>query len=319
MKYWSRMTSRRQGPQSEGRVNRSEGMALLVAAVDQGSLSGASRVSGVSLASVSRHISALEERLGTRLLVRSTRALRLTEAGQRYYAEAKRLLADMDELESSMRIDAADPSGRLRVTAPTLYGRVHLQPLLAKFLVLHPKVTLDLHLLDRPVNLLEEGIDLAVLVGEQPNSSLVARRLGSIRWVLSASPDYLARRGTPRSLQDLAQHDGLVYSHLATEDMWTLMDKGKPTVVRVPTRMRSNTVDGVVTAAAAGAGIVYAPAWAIADHVAAGRLRPLMVASETPPRPVFALMTHQRLMAGKVRSLVEFLVEKLREKSLNEL
>ncbi|MCV6903282.1 MAG: LysR family transcriptional regulator [Achromobacter xylosoxidans] len=300
-------------------MNRSEGMALLVAAVDQGSLSRASRVSGISLASVSRRISALEERVGTRLLVRSTRALRLTEAGQRYYAEAKRLLAEMDELESSMRIDAAEPSGRLRVTAPTLYGRVHLQPLLAKFLVQHPKVALDLHLLDRPVNLLEEGIDLAVLVGEQPSSSLVARRLGSIRWVLSASPDYLARRGIPHSLQDLTQHDGLVYSHLATEDAWTLIDKGKPVTVRVSTRMRSNTVDGVVTAAAAGAGIVYAPAWAIADHVAAGRLQPLLVASETPPRPVFALMTHQRLMAGKVRSLVEFLARHLREKSLNDL
>lgn len=305
--------------ESEGRVNRSEGMALLVAAVDQGSLSGASRVSGISLASVSRRISALEERVGTRLLVRSTRALRLTEAGQRYYAEAKRLLAEMDELESSMRIDAAEPSGRLRVTAPTLYGRVHLQPLLAKFLMQHPKVALDLHLLDRPVNLLEEGIDLAVLVGEQPSSSLVARRLGSIRWVLSASPDYLARRGIPHSLQDLAQHDGLVYSHLAMEDAWTLIDKGKPVTVRVRTRMRSNTVDGVVTAAAAGAGIVYAPAWAIVDHVAAGRLQPLLVASETPPRPVFALMTHQRLMAGKVRSLVEFLARHLREKSLNDL
>jgi DNA-binding transcriptional LysR family regulator len=294
-------------------------MALLVAAVDQGSLSGASRVSGVSLASVSRHISALEERLGTRLLVRSTRVLRLTEAGQRYYAEAKRLLAEMDELESSMRVDAAEPSGRLRVTAPTLYGRVHLQPLLAKFLVLHPKVTLDLHLLDRPVNLLEEGIDLAVLVGEQPSSSLVARRLGSIRWVLSAAPDYLARRGTPRGLRDLAQHDGLVYSHLAIDDAWTLMHEGRPTVVRVPTRMRSNTVDGVVTAAAAGAGIVHAPAWAIADHVAAGRLLVLLPESETPPRPVFALMTHQRLMAGKVRSLLDFLAQHLRAKSLNEL
>lgn len=294
-------------------------MALLVAAVDQGSLSGASRVSGVSLASVSRHISALEERLGTRLLVRSTRVLRLTEAGQRYYAEAKRLLAEMDELESSMRVDAAEPSGRLRVTAPTLYGRVHLQPLLAKFLVLHPKVTLDLHLLDRPVNLLEEGIDLAVLVGEQPSSSLVARRLGSIRWVLSAAPDYLARRGTPRGLRDLAQHDGLVYSHLATDDAWTLMHEGRPTVVRVPTRMRSNTVDGVVTAAAAGAGIVHAPAWAIADHVVAGRLLVLLPESETPPRPVFALMTHQRLMAGKVRSLLDFLAQHLRAKSLNEL
>ncbi|WP_063588914.1 LysR family transcriptional regulator [Achromobacter ruhlandii] len=300
-------------------MNRSEGMALLAAPVDQGSLSGASRVSGVSLASVSRHISALEERLGTRLLVRSTRVLRLTEAGQRYYAEAKRLLAEMDELESSMRVDAAEPSGRLRVTAPTLYGRVHLQPLLAKFLVLHPKVTLDLHLLDRPVNLLEEGIDLAVLVGEQPSSSLVARRLGSIRWVLSAAPDYLARRGTPRGLRDLAQHDGLVYSHLATDDAWTLMHEGRPTVVRVPTRMRSNTVDGVVTAAGAGAGIVHAPAWAIADHVAAGRLLVLLPESETPPRPVFALMTHQRLMAGKVRSLLDFLAQHLRAKSLNEL
>jgi DNA-binding transcriptional LysR family regulator len=303
-----------------GMVNRTEGMALLVAAVDQGSLSGAARVSGISLASVSRHLSALEERLGTRLLVRSTRILRLTEAGQRYYAEAKRLLAEMDELESSMQIEAAEPSGRLRVTAPTLYGRVHLQPLLVRFLVQHPNVTLDLHLLDRPVNLLEEGIDLAVLVGDQPSSSLVARRLGSIRWVLSASPDYLARRGTPASLQDLAQHhDGLVYSHLATEEMWTLMDAGKPVTVRMRTRMRSNTVDGVVTAAAAGAGIVYAPAWAIADHVAAGRLVPLLPQSETPPRPVFALMTHQRLMAGKVRSLLEFLARHLREKSLNAL
>ncbi|RXN90588.1 LysR family transcriptional regulator [Achromobacter aloeverae] len=294
-------------------------MALLVAAVDHGSLSGASRVSGISLASVSRHLSALEERLGTRLLVRSTRALRLTEAGQRYYAEAKRLLAEIDELESSMQMEAAEPAGRLRVTAPTLYGRVHLQPLLARFLVQHPKVAIDLHLLDRPVNLLEEGIDLAVLVGEQPNSSLVARRLGSIRWVLSAAPDYLGKHGMPKDVHDLAQHDGLVYSHLATEEAWTLMVNGKATSVRMRTRMRSNTVDGVVTAAAAGAGIVHAPAWAIADHVAAGRLVPLLAELEAPPRPVFALMTHQRLMASKVRSLVEFLAKHLREKSLNEL
>jgi len=137
--------------------------------------------------------------------------------------------------------------------------------------------------------------------------------------VLSAAPDYLARHGVPASLQDLLQHDGLVYSHLATEEMWTLMEKGKPTTVRMRTRMRSNTVDGVVAAAAAGAGIVYAPAWAIAEHVAAGRLLPLLSETETPPRPVFALMTHQRLMAGKVRSLVEFLAKNLTEKSLNEL
>lgn len=298
-------------------VNRADAMALLVAAVDQGSLSGASRVTGISLASVSRHLSALEERLGTRLLVRSTRQLLLTEAGQRYYAQAKRLLAEMDALETSMQTDAAEPAGRLHVTAPTLYGRVHLQPLLAKFLVLHPRVTLDLHLLDRPVHLLEEGIDLAVLVGEQPSSSLVARRLGAIRWVLSASPHYLARRGTPQCLADLAQHDGLVYSHLANEEAWTLMDGDKPAVVRVRTRMRSNTVDGVVTAAVEGAGIVYAPAWAIAEHVAAGRLQPLLPECETPPRPVSALMTHHRLMAGKVRSLVDYLAKHLRDKPLD--
>ncbi|MDR0225415.1 MAG: LysR family transcriptional regulator [Burkholderiaceae bacterium] len=294
-------------------------MALLVAAVDQGSLSGAARVAGISLASVSRHISALEERLGTRLLIRSTRSLRLTEAGQRYCAQARRLLASMDELESSMQTDALEPAGRLHVTAPTLYGRVHLQPLLAQFLVQHPKVTLDLHLLDRPVNMLEEGIDLAVLVGEQPSSSLVARRLGSIRWVLGASPDYLARRGTPASLRDLAGHDGLVYSHSATEQAWTLMQRGKPVTVAMNTRMRSNTVDGVVSAAVAGAGIVHAPAWAIADHVAAGRLLPLLPECETPARPVFAMMTHQRLMAGKVRSLIDYLARQLRGKRLNDL
>lgn len=292
---------------------------MLVAAVDQGSLSGASRICGISLASVSRHLSALEERLGTRLLIRSTRNLRLTEAGQRYYAQAKRLLAEIDELESSMQIEAAEPAGRLRVTAPTLYGRVHLQPLLARFLVQHPKVVIDLHLLDRPVNLLEEGIDLAVLVGEQPSSSLVARRLGSIRWVLSAAPAYLKKHGRPKSVQDLAHHDGLVFSHLATEEAWSLMVNGKATTVRMRTRMRSNTVDGVVTAAAAGAGIVYAPAWAIAEHVAARRLVPLLPELETPPRPVFALMTHQRLMAGKVRVLLDYLAKHLQEKSLNEL
>lgn len=301
-----------------GMLNRSEGMALLVAAVEQGSLSGASRVCGVSLASVSRHITAMEERLGTRLLIRSTRMLLLTEAGQRYYAQAKRLLAEIDELESSLQTEVSEPSGRLHVTAPTLYGRVHLQPLLAKFLVLHPKVTLDLNLLDRPVNLLEEGIDLAVLVGEQPDSNLVARRLGNIRWVLSASPNYLARRGTPSCIQDLMQHDGLVYSHLANEDSWSLMDQGKPITVPMQTRMRSNTVDGVVTAAAEGAGIVHAPAWAIAEHVRAGRLKLLLPELETPPRPVFALMTHQRLMAGKVRSLVEYLAKALSEKQLND-
>lgn len=289
-------------------MDRIDDMALFVAAVDSGSLSGAARETGISLSTVSRRFTALEERLKARLLIRSTRMLALTDVGQRYYATAKRLLAELDEMESSLTAHASTAVGRLHVTGPTLFGRVHLLPLLSRFLVQHPRVSLDVSLMDRPVNIVEEGIDLAVVVGELVNSSLIARKLGDIRWVVSASPAYLARRGCPAGLDDLARHDCLVYSQQSGADEWRLAQGRKPLRMRVPVRVRSNTLDGVVSAAVEGAGLVHAPAWAIAEHVAAGRLRIVLRSYEPPPRPIHAVFTHNRLLATKVRSLLDFMV-----------
>jgi DNA-binding transcriptional LysR family regulator len=292
-------------------MGRVEAMALLVAAVDTGSLSGGARRSGLSLSSVSRHLAALEERLGIRLLLRNTRSLALTEAGRVYYEKAKRLLAEIDEMEASLDEHAAAPVGRLQVGGPTLFGRVYLLPILARFAQRYPKLSLDVTLLDRPFNLIEEGFDLAVRIGEIEDSSLVTRKLGALRWVLAAAPSYLAERGEPRSVADLVHHDCLVYSQQPMGAEWRILQDGRPTQVRVPMRMRANTLDGVVAAAAEGAGLVHAPAWSVAPHVAAGRLRVVLREIELPPLPIRALLTHNRLLSGKVRLLLDYMTTNL--------
>jgi len=285
-------------------------MSLFVAAIDAGSLSGASRTSGLSLSSVSRHLSALEERVGTRLLIRTTRTLALTEAGQRYYDMSKRVLTEIDEMESGLHTDAETPVGRLHISGPTLFGRYFMLPLLAKFAVTHPRIVMDVMLLDRQHNLIEEGIDVAVRIGPMVDSSLIVRKLGALRWIICAAPGYLEQRGTPRGLADLSGHDCLVYSQDSVSSEWQLLDGDKPTQVRVPVRMRSNTLDGVVAAAVEGAGLVYAPAWSVMNFVKSGRLRIVLSDHELPPFPINAVFTHNRLLSGKVRALVDYLAQK---------
>jgi DNA-binding transcriptional LysR family regulator len=284
-------------------------MSLFVAAIDTGSLSGAARKSGVSLSSVSRHLSALEERVGTRLMIRTTRALALTEAGQRYYDKAKLVLSEMDEMEATLLTDAETPIGRLHVAGPTLFGRFFMLPLLAKFAVIHPRIVLDVVLLDRHLNLVEEGIDVAVRIGAMVDSSLIIRKLGALRWVICAAPAYLEQRGTPQSLADLSNHDCLIYSQHNISSEWQLLDKDKPAQVHVPVRMRSNTLDGVVAAAVEGAGLVYAPAWSVMNFVEMGRLKIVLSGHDLPARPINAVFTHNRLMSGRVRALVDYFAE----------
>jgi DNA-binding transcriptional LysR family regulator len=291
--------------------NRIDAMALFVTAIDTGSLSAAARERGLSLSSVSRHLTMLEERIGTRLIIRSTRMLALTEAGRAYYEKAKRLITEIDELESGLTAASEIPTGKLTVSGPTLFGRVFMLPILASFLAENPRITLDLTLLDRSVNLVEEGIDIAIHIGAMEDSSLVVRKLGSLRWVFSASPEYLDLKGVPENIADLAKHDCLVYGLHSLSSEWTMLDTDKPTRVQVPVRMRSNTLDGVVAAALKSTGIVCAPAWAIAEHVAAGRLQVVLRDFEMPPRPIYAVLTHNRLMAVKVRTLLECLAENL--------
>jgi DNA-binding transcriptional LysR family regulator len=284
-------------------------MSLFVAAIDTGSLSGAARISGISLSSVSRHLSALEERVGTRLLIRTTRTIALTEAGQRYYDKSRSILTEIDEMESGLHTDAETPVGRLHVAGPTLFGRYFMLPLLARFAVMHPRIVMDVMLLDRQHNLIEEGIDVAVRIGPMVDSSLIIRKLGALRWIMCAAPVYLEQRGTPRTLAGLSGHDCLVYSQDSVSSEWELLDGDKPTQVQVPVRMRSNTLDGVVAAAVEGAGLVYAPAWSVMNFVNAGRLKVILSEHELPPFPINAVFTHNRLLSGKVRALVDYLAQ----------
>jgi DNA-binding transcriptional LysR family regulator len=298
-------------------MDRTETLALFVKAVETGSLSRAARASGVSLPSVSRHLTALEERIGTRLLIRTTRSLALTEAGRVYYEHAKQMLADLEAVEASLLADAGMPAGTVSVWAPTLFGRVFVLPLLARFLVDNPRVQLDVTLLDRAFNLVEEGIDLAIRIGPLKDSSLIVRRLGSLLWVVSAAPAYLKRRGVPTIPEDLRHHDCLVFTQPGYE--WRFRKDGRVINVQAPARMRANTLDAVVEAAVAGAGLVYAPAWQVREHVTAGRLQAVLRDYEVPSLPINALLSHRRLLSSKVRTLIEFLATQLNSRDFSSL
>jgi DNA-binding transcriptional LysR family regulator len=301
-------------------MDRLDAIASFIKVVETGSLSAAARALGLSLATVSRQIAALETGLGTRLLLRTTRRLSVTDGGRLYYERAKRALGELRETEIALGAQAAVPSGRLHVSAPTLIGRLHLAPLLPEFLALYPEVALDLTLIDRPVNLLEEGIDVALRIGQLEDSSLVARRLGAIRLVVCAAPDYLVRRGTPKRPEDLRAHDCLVFAALPGIAEWRFQSpEGKTTAVTVPARLRANALDVVVTAALAGAGVAQAPLWQIAEHVAAGRLRIVLAEHERPATPIHALFTHSHLMSAKVRAFADFLVARWAHRNFERL
>ena len=188
-------------------MDRLDGMAAFAAAVEAGSLSGAAKRLGCSLASVSRQISAIERHFGVTLLARTTRRLALTDEGRDYYEHVKRIVSEVVDAERTLLAQAKVPHGRLRISAPTLIGRLRLAPLLSAYLADHPQVSIDLTLLDRLPNLLEDEIDIAIVLGHLPDSSLVRRSLGQVRRVLCAAPDYLATRGMPATPQDLATHD----------------------------------------------------------------------------------------------------------------
>jgi DNA-binding transcriptional LysR family regulator len=288
-------------------MNRVDALTLFVKAIDAGSLSGAARKLELSLASVSRHMTAIE---GTRLVVvRTTHSLILTDAGRLYYERAKRILADIEELETALLADSTEPTGRLHVSGPTLFGRVFMLPLLARFLATNPKVTMDVTLRDGNVNIVEEGINLAIRIGHLDDSTLIVRKLGSLLWVIAGPPEYLKQRGQPKTPDDLAQHDCLVYTQRPAGGEWRFFKDGAVLDHRVPFKMRSNVLDGVVAAAVNGVRLVRAPAWQVSEYVAAGQLKVILRDYEAPPLPIQAVLTHNKLLSSKVRALLDFLIE----------
>jgi DNA-binding transcriptional LysR family regulator len=288
-------------------------MKTLVAVVDAGSFIGAAEPLGMSKAAVSRHVSDLENRLGVRLLQRTTRRLSLTDEGQAFYARSKDALALVDEAETEIRSRSSEASGVVRVNAPQTFGVLHLAPLWGGFMDANPRVSLEVTLSDRVVDVVDEGFDLAIRIATLPNSTLVSKKLASTRVMLCAAPAYLERVGTPSHPADLALHQVVAYSYWAGRDEWTFT--GPEGVVSVKTRARlyANNGDTCLAAALSGQGIILQPSFLVAEDVRAGRLVELMPEYRSIELGIYAVYPTRKQLALKVRRLIDYLAEALDE------
>lgn len=289
-------------------------MAVFRAAVDEGSLSAAGRQLGMPLATVSRKLSDLEAGLGARLLQRSTRGLTLTDAGAEYLAAARRILDDVAEAESAAAGEYRAPRGELVVTAPILFGRLHVVPVVVEFLAAYPDVDVRLQLGDRLLNLLDDHIDLAVRIGELPDSALIARRIGSVREVTCASPGYLERCGEPRRPEELADHDCITFTGITGPRSWPFSDGGATLAVAVRSRLVVDTADAAIDAAIAGAGVTRALSYQVEAARRSGMLRTLLEGFAPAPLPLNLLFARQGRLPLKLRAFVDFAEPRLRER-----
>lgn len=275
------------------------------------SFSEAARRLRSSKSAVSRHVAALEADLGARLFHRTTRSLTLTEAGRDYFARTSRVLADLEEANASVTQLQAAPRGRLRVNAPMSFGFLHLAPALGDFLARYPEIELDVTLTDRFVDLIDEGVDVAVRIGSLTDSSLVARRLAAIRRVLCASPDYLNRRGVPQTPDDLKSHDCLSNTNINITREWRFIHPdGKPWPIEVKGRMSANSGDMLRVAALHGHGFVQLPTFIVGDDLRAGTLVSVLdpyIAQDLTLNAVYPTARH---LSPKVRAFVDFLAER---------
>lgn len=293
-------------------MDRFTEMTTFVSVVDAGSLSAASRQLGSSLPAVSRQLSALESRLGTRLVHRTTRKLRLTEAGEAFYGRCVRILGDVEEAEDDVANCHGELRGRLSLSVPVVFGRLHVIPLLPLFLTRFPHIVIDLQMDDRPVDLIGEGIDVAVRVGPPPDtSSLNARKLGRYRRVTCGTPAYLAQRGVPSLPTELADHNCLVFARDPNPEWRFRGEDGHTTIVRPHAVLLSNNADAVREAVLAGSGLALLPTWVIQDALDDGRLETVLKAFEPAGTAVHALYPRQTRATARVRAFVDFLVSEL--------
>lgn len=284
-----------------------EAMRVFAAVVDRSGFSAAADALDLSTTSVTRQVAALEKRLGTRLLNRTTRRVSLTSAGAAYYQRAVQLLAELDDIEAAVGAQALAPSGLLRINAPVSFGIARLGPLLAGYRVRYPQVKLDLSLNDRLVDMVEEGFDVAIRITRQPAPNLIARKLADARILLCASPDYLARAGTPATPDALSQHACLAYSYWAGGDEWTLQGPGRETTVHIGGCLRANNGDVLREAALAGMGIVLQPDFVVGEDIAAGRLVRVLPDWHFGSAPVTLLVPTRKGRTARVQALVTFL------------
>ncbi|MBR0800323.1 LysR family transcriptional regulator [Bradyrhizobium jicamae] len=296
------------------------GIRAFIAVADKGGFARAARESGVATSSITRQVDALEEHLGSVLLNRSTRRVTLTPAGEAYYAQAVRILSDLDDANRSVSERQGPPRGLLRVSLPVAFARLHVAPIVPDFMKSCPGIELELLMTDSIVNLVEDRIDLAIRIGSLESSSMIARRLAPNRRVLCASPTYLRAQNEPRVPTDLAKHNCLTFSYSTGDRTWRFSKRGRDEQVRVRGNLRANNSEMLREAALAGLGLILMPTWLIGGDLGKGRLRPVLTewqadvghqsAAARQEGGIFALYLADRRASAKVHAFTEFLTKR---------
>ncbi len=289
-------------------MDRIETMQAFVTVADHKGFAPAARKLGLSASAVTRMVAALEERVGARLLQRTTRSVMRTEAGERFLERARRILADVEEAEGAVQAERTQPTGRLVVSAPLGFGRRHVTPLMSTYLKRYPDVAGDLRLSDRMVNLVEEGVDIAVRIGHLPDSSLVARAVGDMRRMVVASPDYLAANGEPHHPSEIAAHRTVHFGALSAAPDWRFVEDGRQVRVACAPRFTTNSADAAIFHAEQGGGLTRVLAYQAAEGLASGRLKAVLTDYEIAPLPIHLVYPTSRLLSAKVRAFVDLVL-----------
>jgi DNA-binding transcriptional LysR family regulator len=290
-------------------MDRLTSMSVFVAAAEAGSLIAAARRFGLSASMAGKHVSAMEAELNVRLIQRSTRRLSLTDVGQAYYARCKRILEEFEDANREASDTQQTVRGVLRVAAPVTFGAMHLGDVVARYLDQHPEVSVEITLNDRYVDLLAEGIDVAIRIGRLHDSDLVARRLAPCRMVLCASPDFLARHGVPKSVEAIRRAPRLAFSEAVSAGDWTLTDPdGQSHAIDGPVRMATNNTQMLLAAALGGAGVTYGPSFVFGHHIANGDLVALLPDHHTSDPAIHAVYPTARHVSAKLRRFIDHLI-----------
>ncbi|MBO6519671.1 MAG: LysR family transcriptional regulator [Rhodospirillales bacterium] len=290
-----------------------EGMSVFAAVVDAESFTGAARQLRLSKGAVSVQIQKLEDRLGVRLLNRTTRRLSLTDEGRAFYEHCRRILDEAREAVDALDSLGAVPRGVLRINAPMSFGILHLGPAVAEFMHEYPEVVIDMTLNDRQIDVVEEGFDMAIRIARLPDSSLIARRLAPCRRVVMASPEYWDKHGRPSHPSDLKDHDALIYDYLPEPDTWTFKGPEGRFSVTVSGRLRANNGEVLLNAAKRGIGVDLAPTFFCCGEIQSGELEVALTDYEDDPISVYAVYPHRRHLSPRVRAFVDFLADRFGE------
>ena len=287
-------------------------ITVFVAVVDTSGFAGAARKLNISPPAVTRAINELESHLGIRLLTRTTRVVRVTEEGARYADDCRRILAELKEADDAVSGKHGSPRGRLTLTAPALFGAKFVTPVVTEYLTRYPEVSASCWFLDRVVNMMDEGVDVAVRIGELPDSSLQAVRVGRVRHVICAAPGYLEKHGIPQTPDALTAHCIVSSSTVTPTAEWRLMDKGEPSIVKLQARMITMTNDSAVTAAVSGFGLTRLLSYQVADQLRDGQLKTMLTEFEPAALPVHLVHREGRHASHKARAFLDLAIERLR-------